>query len=60
MTSSASGQPINAKATYEPRRSENPRRVRNGIRLRTRDGVVARHWIAERWLRLIAGSPPTR
>ena len=41
------------KRTSEPIRSENPRRVRNGIKLRSREQVQAETWVAQRWLRLM-------
>lgn len=40
------------KVTDVPR-TENPRRVRHGIKLRHRDGPVADNFIAQRWLALL-------
>ncbi|MFO0827991.1 MAG: hypothetical protein U0572_07545 [Phycisphaerales bacterium] len=38
-----------------PRRVDGPRRIKNGIRLRRRDGADNLPWPASSWLRLVAG-----
>ncbi len=46
----------NGRPARPPRgavRPGNPRRVRYGVKLKSRDGVVARHWVARRWVTLL-------
>ncbi len=52
----------NGRSSHQQRsvnRPENPRRVRYGIKLKARDGVVARHWIARRWVQLLENTLDT-
>ncbi|TVQ55753.1 MAG: hypothetical protein EA377_02935 [Phycisphaerales bacterium] len=49
----------NGRSSRPPRgatRPENPRRVRYGIKLKARDGIVARNWVARRWVQLLESS----
>lgn len=41
------------KRSNEPIRSENPRRVRNGMKIRAREQITAENWVAQRWHRLL-------
>jgi uncharacterized Zn finger protein len=61
--SAASLQPGAPQAASSPQRRfhqrpEGPRKVRDGLKLSTRDGPVARHPLAERWLQLIEARVP--
>lgn len=41
------------KRSYEQSRSDAPRRVRNGIKLRSREAPTATNWVAQRWEQLM-------
>ncbi len=45
--------PPDGKQQTQPPRSEQPRRIRHGIKLRAREHVQADNWVAQRWLRLL-------
>ncbi len=46
--------PVSAQP-YRPSKPppENPRKVRSGVKLRSRDGTPAQGWAAQRWIRLV-------